>query len=117
MDSPGAAKRRTDDETPRAKRVQSSSDRSYSLSEQSSHTRSGRTSPLKADAQAPARSKRPRHARARELGDRTVLWRKRFIGSTTGTRGIYQIVRTLQYLERWVRDVYWPCVRSILEQA
>ncbi|ATY61327.1 hypothetical protein A9K55_005860 [Cordyceps militaris] len=50
-------------------------------------------------------------------GDRTVLWRKKFIGSTAGTRGIYQIVRTLQYLGRWVRDVYWPCVRSMLEQA
>ncbi|KAM3516877.1 hypothetical protein NHJ13051_009502 [Beauveria bassiana] len=50
-------------------------------------------------------------------GDRTVLWRKKFIGSTAGTRGIYQIVRTLQYLIRWVRDVYWPCVRSMLEQA
>ncbi|KAM3509101.1 hypothetical protein MY10362_000810 [Beauveria mimosiformis] len=48
-------------------------------------------------------------------GDRTVLWRKKFIGSTADSRGIYQIVRTLQYLERWARDVYWPCVRSMLE--
>ncbi|KAM3518007.1 hypothetical protein NHJ13051_008517 [Beauveria bassiana] len=50
-------------------------------------------------------------------GNRTVLWQKLFIGSSANTRGIYQIVRILQYLGKWVSDVYWPCVRRMLEEA
>lgn len=52
-----------------------------------------------------------------QKAEKTVLWRKIPLGNTADTRGIYQIVRILQYLGRWVSDVYWPCVRRMLEEA
>ncbi|XWW97787.1 hypothetical protein V2A60_005774 [Cordyceps javanica] len=48
-------------------------------------------------------------------GKRTVLWQRVLIGSTSNSRGVYQIVSALQYLENWVRDVRWPWVRVLLE--
>ncbi|KAM3438946.1 hypothetical protein MY4824_003016 [Beauveria thailandica] len=48
-------------------------------------------------------------------GDKTVLWHSVAIGSTAKPRGIYQIVRTLQYLERWAKDVHWPWLKAMVE--
>lgn len=48
-------------------------------------------------------------------GDKTVLWQNVAIGSTSKSRGVYQIVRTLQYLEKWAKDVHWPWLRAIIE--
>ncbi|KAM3542188.1 hypothetical protein ARSEF1564_004932 [Beauveria bassiana] len=48
-------------------------------------------------------------------GERTVLWQKVIIGSTSSSIGVYQIVRALQYLGRWARDVHWPCLRALVE--
>ncbi len=50
-------------------------------------------------------------------GQKTVLWSKLAVGSTSSTRGIYQIIRTLQYLARWVGDVHWPCIRRLLRAS
>ncbi|KAI9755117.1 MAG: hypothetical protein M1815_005209 [Lichina confinis] len=38
----------------------------------------------------------------------TNIWSKRFIGSTSDTLGVYQIVVTIQYLARWADTVYRP---------
>ncbi|KAM0742682.1 hypothetical protein ACQRIT_002859 [Beauveria bassiana] len=46
---------------------------------------------------------------------KTVLWQKVTIGSTSTPRGVYQIVRTLQYLEKWAKDVHWPWLREMIE--
>ncbi|GKT67508.1 hypothetical protein ColTof4_14432 [Colletotrichum tofieldiae] len=38
----------------------------------------------------------------------TILWTKRSIGSSTNLRGVYQIVRTIQFLAWWSETWYWP---------
>ncbi|KAM3447328.1 hypothetical protein MY3296_008855 [Beauveria thailandica] len=48
-------------------------------------------------------------------GDKTVLWHRRLIGSTSETRGVYHIVGMLQYMVQWARDVHWPYLRSLVE--
>ncbi|EGX87890.1 hypothetical protein CCM_09513 [Cordyceps militaris CM01] len=48
-------------------------------------------------------------------GDKTVLWEHVAIGSTRKPRGVYQIVRTLQYLEKWAREVHWPWLREMVK--
>ncbi|OAA41833.1 hypothetical protein ISF_09761 [Cordyceps fumosorosea ARSEF 2679] len=48
-------------------------------------------------------------------GDRTVLWHKVAIGSTEQPRGIYQLVRSLQYLEKWAKEVHWPWLKATVE--
>ncbi|KAM3506634.1 hypothetical protein MY11210_007482 [Beauveria gryllotalpidicola] len=50
-------------------------------------------------------------------GGRTVLWQQLLIGSTSSSRGVYQIVRTLQHLGDWARDVHWPWLRVVIEAA
>ncbi|TQV94145.1 hypothetical protein IF1G_07024 [Cordyceps javanica] len=48
-------------------------------------------------------------------GEKTVLWQKLMIGSTATARGVYQIVRTLQLLETWTREMHWPWLRGVVE--
>ncbi|OAA36805.1 hypothetical protein ISF_09938 [Cordyceps fumosorosea ARSEF 2679] len=48
-------------------------------------------------------------------GGKTVLWQKVSIGMTSTPRGVYQIVRALQYLEKWARDVHWPWLRDMIQ--
>ncbi|KAM3519013.1 hypothetical protein NHJ13051_007803 [Beauveria bassiana] len=48
-------------------------------------------------------------------GEKTVLWQKLTIGSTATPRGVYQIVRTLQRLETWAREVHWPWLRTVVQ--
>jgi hypothetical protein len=53
-------------------------------------------------------------------GKKTVLWQKVTIGSTTSSKGIYQIISTLQLLRKWALDFYWPWLKQVLgklEQA
>ncbi|KAF4969890.1 hypothetical protein FSARC_2967 [Fusarium sarcochroum] len=51
-----------------------------------------------------------------------LIWNKVLIGSTEGLQGICQIVAVLQYLTKWVVEVYYPWLQSAvlmeeLEQA
>jgi hypothetical protein len=47
-------------------------------------------------------------------GDKTIFWQKMTFGSTSSSRGIYQIICTLQLLGRWARDEYWPWLRGVV---
>lgn len=45
---------------------------------------------------------------------KTFFWQKVLIGSTSSTKGIYQIIYVLHVLRRWVEDTYWPWLRDIV---
>ncbi|KAK2005248.1 hypothetical protein LZ32DRAFT_612248 [Colletotrichum eremochloae] len=44
-------------------------------------------------------------------GPSTILWSKKFVGSTSDTEGAYQVIRVIQYLAWWTQAVYWPWYR------
>lgn len=49
-------------------------------------------------------------------GQRTVLWQNLTIGSMATPRGVYRIVRTLQHLGTWAREIMrWPWLRAVVE--
>ncbi|KAJ3455925.1 hypothetical protein MRS44_017407 [Fusarium solani] len=39
-------------------------------------------------------------------GDKTIFWQKKTFGNTSSSKGIYQIISTLQLLRRWVQVEY-----------
>ncbi|TQN73718.1 hypothetical protein CSHISOI_01674, partial [Colletotrichum shisoi] len=41
-------------------------------------------------------------------GKKTTLWTKQTIGTTSNARGVYKVIRTLQYLAWWTETFYWP---------
>ncbi|KAH7115341.1 hypothetical protein B0J13DRAFT_514709 [Dactylonectria estremocensis] len=47
-------------------------------------------------------------------GKKAVLWQKVTFGSTSSSKGIYQIISTLQLLRKWARDSYWPWLKQVL---
>ncbi|KPM45272.1 hypothetical protein AK830_g1304 [Neonectria ditissima] len=49
-------------------------------------------------------------------GKKTILWQKVTFGSTSSSKGIYQIICTLQLLRKWARDSYWPWLKRVLRQ-
>ncbi|KAH6869140.1 hypothetical protein B0T10DRAFT_313984 [Thelonectria olida] len=49
-------------------------------------------------------------------GDKTMFWQKMTFGSTSSSKGIYQIICTLQLLGRWARDEYWPWLRGVVSE-
>ncbi|KAK7424513.1 hypothetical protein QQX98_000478 [Neonectria punicea] len=49
-------------------------------------------------------------------GKKTILWQKVTFGSTSSSKGIYQIICTLQLLRQWARDSYWPWLKQVLCQ-
>ncbi|OAR02970.1 hypothetical protein LLEC1_07107 [Akanthomyces lecanii] len=48
-------------------------------------------------------------------GGKTTFWHSLVLGSTADPLGVYQIVRTLEYLGDWARDVHWPWLRAVIE--
>ncbi|KND86218.1 hypothetical protein TOPH_09160 [Tolypocladium ophioglossoides CBS 100239] len=50
-------------------------------------------------------------------GQQTLFWQKVVIGSTSSSKGIYQIIRTLHILRQWASDTYWPWLRDLILQG
>ena len=44
----------------------------------------------------------------------TVFWQKVSIGSTSSSKGVYQIICILQVLRKWVGEYYWPWLRGVI---
>ncbi|KAK2051899.1 hypothetical protein LY76DRAFT_527694 [Colletotrichum caudatum] len=40
-------------------------------------------------------------------GKKTTVWTKQAIGTTSNTRGVYRVIRTIQYLAWWTETFYW----------
>lgn len=52
------------------------------------------------------------------LEDRqTKIWQKVTMGSTSSSKGIYQIVNALQVLRSWVTKTYWPWLRKMILES
>ncbi|KAF5006942.1 hypothetical protein FDECE_6700 [Fusarium decemcellulare] len=47
-------------------------------------------------------------------GEKTIFWQKKTFGNTSSSKGIYQIICTLQLLRQWARDEYWTWLRKLL---
>ncbi|TQV93256.1 hypothetical protein V2A60_010312 [Cordyceps javanica] len=47
-------------------------------------------------------------------GDKTIFWQKMTFGTTSSSKGIYQIICALQLLQHWAREEYWAWLRAVL---
>jgi len=47
-------------------------------------------------------------------GDKTIFWQKMTFGTTSSSKGIYQIICVLQLLQLWAREEYWTWLRAVL---
>ncbi|KAJ4248099.1 hypothetical protein NW762_012869 [Fusarium torreyae] len=47
-------------------------------------------------------------------GGKMNFWQKKTFGATSSSKGIYQIIYTLQLLQQWARDEYWAWLRKLL---
>ncbi|KAF5002748.1 hypothetical protein FGRMN_145 [Fusarium graminum] len=47
-------------------------------------------------------------------GDKMGFYERISFGSTTSSKGIYQIICVLQLLQHWAREIYWPWLRNLL---
>jgi hypothetical protein len=49
--------------------------------------------------------------------EKTILWQKIPMGSTSNTKGVYQITCCLQLLRQWAQDTVWPWLKEIIRQS
>ena len=47
-------------------------------------------------------------------GEKTNFWQKMTFGTTSSSKGIYQIICVLQLLQQWAREEYWAWLRAVL---
>ncbi|KAM3517309.1 hypothetical protein NHJ13051_009101 [Beauveria bassiana] len=47
-------------------------------------------------------------------GDKTIFWQKMTFGTTSSSKGIYQIICALQLLQQWAREEYWAWLRVVV---
>ncbi|RMJ10060.1 hypothetical protein CDV36_010315 [Fusarium kuroshium] len=47
-------------------------------------------------------------------GDKIIFWQKKTFGNTSSSKGIYQIICTLQLLRRWAQVEYWVWLQKLL---
>ncbi|KAK5987432.1 hypothetical protein PT974_11559 [Cladobotryum mycophilum] len=50
-------------------------------------------------------------------GEDMIFWGKVTIGSTSSSKGIYRIIRTLQVLREWAKESYWPYFQDLITKT